>query len=303
MTDDRRAHADAGTPSSARRAGDRDGRDRRDDDLRRARGPVAAASPARSATAASAPAATSPCSWRTTAPFLEVLWAAQRSGLHYTAINRHLRPAEVQYVLDDCGATALVSSAAMAEVVAGLDLVPDRDPGVRRRATSTGSSATTTCSPPPQPGPLADEQEGREMLYSSGTTGRPKGVRKALPGTPFGDPTAAPVQIAQGIGDVRRRARRRLPLARAALPRRAARVLDVDAPARRAPSSSWSGSTPQQCLAAHRAPPGDPRPVRADDVRADAPPPRGGASALRRLEPAGRRARRRAVPGRRSSGR
>ncbi len=55
-------------------------------------------------------------------PFLEVAWAAQRSGLHYTAINSHLRPAEVQYVLDDCGAIALVSSEAMAEVIAGLDL-------------------------------------------------------------------------------------------------------------------------------------------------------------------------------------
>ena len=50
------------------------------------------------------------------------------------------------------------------------------------------------------PAPLEDEREGREMLYSSGTTGRPKGVRKPLPGTPFGDPSAAPVQIAQGIG-------------------------------------------------------------------------------------------------------
>jgi len=55
-------------------------------------------------------------------PFLEVLWAAQRSGLYFTAINSHLRPAEVQYVLDDCGAVALVASAAMAEVVAALDL-------------------------------------------------------------------------------------------------------------------------------------------------------------------------------------
>ena len=54
--------------------------------------------------------------------YLEVAWAAQRSGLYYTAINSHLHAAEVQYVLDDCGATALVSSAAMADVVAGLDL-------------------------------------------------------------------------------------------------------------------------------------------------------------------------------------
>ena len=37
------------------------------------------------------------------------------------------------------------------------------------------------------------------MLYSSGTTGRPKGVRKPRPGTPLGDPTAAPVQITMGI--------------------------------------------------------------------------------------------------------
>src|SRR5687767_13453306 len=43
-------------------------------------------------------------------PFLEVVWAAQRSGLYYTAINSHLRSSEVQYVLDDCGAIALVSS-------------------------------------------------------------------------------------------------------------------------------------------------------------------------------------------------
>src|SRR5262249_42448231 len=63
--------------------------------------------------------------------FLEVTWAAQRSELHYTAINSHLRPAEVQYVLDDCGARALVSSAAMSEVVAKLDLsrVPVRVSG------------------------------------------------------------------------------------------------------------------------------------------------------------------------------
>jgi long-chain acyl-CoA synthetase len=130
--------------------------------------------------------------------YLEVVWSAQRSGLHYTAINSHLRPGEVQYVLDDCGATALVSSAAMAEVVAGLDLarvamkvsVAGDLPDFERYEDILAATA---------PGPLEDEQEGREMLYSSGTTGRPKGVRKALPGTPFGDPSSAPVQIAMGM--------------------------------------------------------------------------------------------------------
>jgi acyl-CoA synthetase (AMP-forming)/AMP-acid ligase II len=132
-------------------------------------------------------------------PFFEITWAAQRSGLRYTAINCHLRPAEVQYILDDCGAVALVSSAAMADVIGRLDLsvIPtlvsaDGDlPGFERYDDLLAATP---------PGLLEDEREGREMLYSSGTTGRPKGVRKELPGTAFGDPASAPVIIAQGIG-------------------------------------------------------------------------------------------------------
>jgi long-chain acyl-CoA synthetase len=132
------------------------------------------------------------------AAFLETAWAAQRSGLYFTTINSHLGPGEVQYILDDCGATALVASKSTEHVVAGLDLsgvgvrisaVGDV-PGFDHYDEVLGSEA---------PGPLDDECEGREMLYSSGTTGQPKGVRKLLPGTPFGDPSAAPVQIAANI--------------------------------------------------------------------------------------------------------
>ena len=54
--------------------------------------------------------------------FLEVAWAAQRAGLYYTALNAHLRRDEAQYILDDCGAGALVLSAGLAGVAAGLDL-------------------------------------------------------------------------------------------------------------------------------------------------------------------------------------
>ncbi|HUY23599.1 MAG TPA: acyl-CoA synthetase [Acidimicrobiales bacterium] len=138
------------------------------------------------------------------AAYLPVAWAAQRSGLYYTALNSHLRSAEVQYILDDCGAVALVSSPAMAEAVSSLDLAR-----IRLRLSVGG----------PLPGfasyeeavaafdavPVPDECEGREMLYSSGTTGKPKGVRKLLAATAMGDPAAAPVQIAaamaaRGIG-------------------------------------------------------------------------------------------------------
>jgi fatty-acyl-CoA synthase len=130
--------------------------------------------------------------------YLEVAWAAQRSGLFYTAINTHLRAGEVQYILDDSGSVALVASEAMADLVAGLDLSRI---GIRVCALGelAGFESYDDLLAGEAPDPLDDECEGREMLYSSGTTGRPKGVRKQLPGTPLGDETAAPVQIAKGL--------------------------------------------------------------------------------------------------------
>ena len=130
--------------------------------------------------------------------YLEVAWAAQRSGLYYTPINSHLRAAEVQYVLDDCDAVALVTSHVMAEVIAELDLtriqtriaVGDDLSGFERYADVLASAP---------PDPLDNEHEGREMLYSSGTTGRPKGVLKPLTGSAFGDPSSEPVAVAQGV--------------------------------------------------------------------------------------------------------
>lgn len=132
-------------------------------------------------------------------PFLEIAWAAQRCGLYYTAINRHLKAVEVQYILDDCGATALVASESMAEVVAELDLsaLPVRIVAVGELVGFEQYEDVLTATSPYPLG--SDECEGREMLYSSGTTGQPKGVRKPLPAAALGDPDSAPVQIARGL--------------------------------------------------------------------------------------------------------
>jgi fatty-acyl-CoA synthase len=130
---------------------------------------------------------------------LEVAWAAQRAGLHYTAVNSHLRRHEVQHILDDCGAHAFFLSGSLAGVARNLDLsriglriaVDGAVPGFEAYEDVLGHAPAT---------PIADEAEGREMLYSSGTTGVPKGVRKELTGARPGDPGAAPVIIAQNIG-------------------------------------------------------------------------------------------------------
>jgi acyl-CoA synthetase (AMP-forming)/AMP-acid ligase II len=119
--------------------------------------------------------------------FFVLVWAAQRSGLYYTPISTRLLPAEVEYIAGHCGAAALVISGQREDLLAALDHAL---PGARVRLTTGEPTGRWEALGPALAGqpadPLAEELEGVDMLYSSGTTGRPKGVRRPLTGNPAG---------------------------------------------------------------------------------------------------------------------
>jgi len=114
-------------------------------------------------------------------PFMEVCWAAQRSGLYYTAISRYLTAEEIAYIVKDCGAKVVITTpqciASIAPLVSNAPGAPvfyitgKARPGFRSWDEARDAQPAT---------PIPDETAGYDMLYSSGTTGRPKGIKRPL---------------------------------------------------------------------------------------------------------------------------
>jgi fatty-acyl-CoA synthase len=130
----------------------------------------------------------------------EVYWAAMRSGLYITAVNHHLAAEEVAYIVNDSGARALVAAAAKGELAEAIaPLTPDVELRLAFGGEVAGYLSYADALTAASAEPLAEEPSGATMLYSSGTTGRPKGVRPPLPERQVHEPGEMVTQLAASM--------------------------------------------------------------------------------------------------------
>jgi fatty-acyl-CoA synthase len=124
-----------------------------------------------------------------------VFWAAMRTGLYVVPVNRHLLAQEIRYILEDATVGVVIGSPAggeaWPEAAAGLSAV---------RLTLTVGETLEAALAGEAADPVASAEEGQVLLYSSGTTGRPKGIVRPLPGLSPGQGPTIGSEIAAGFG-------------------------------------------------------------------------------------------------------
>jgi len=120
----------------------------------------------------------------------EVYWAVVRSGMYLCAVNKYLTDEEAAYIVNDSGSRALIPSPALAPAAAGMPAMLDDCPlrlvvdgaleGFESYEDAMSGKSTE---------PFEEELLGDFMNYSSGTTGRPKGIKRPLTGRTFDQPS------------------------------------------------------------------------------------------------------------------
>lgn len=120
--------------------------------------------------------------------YFTIYWASQRAGLYITPVSTKLTPSEAAYILRDCEARLLIASPtieALAPLIAmGGQELPDMGTILSDRPNAINLLQWREVIEAFPDTPIADETAGFHMVYSSGTTGRPKGIRLPLTGGP-----------------------------------------------------------------------------------------------------------------------
>jgi len=112
--------------------------------------------------------------------YFEVLWACLRSGLYFTPINYHLSATEAAYIVDDSDARVLIASAALEQTAELGRMSPRCIVKLSSGGAVEGFGDYAAARDRWPRTPLPEERLGTMMLYSSGTTGRAKGIRRPL---------------------------------------------------------------------------------------------------------------------------
>jgi len=135
--------------------------------------------------------------------YFEVCWAAQRSGLYFVCISSRLTAPEVQYLVEDSGAKIFIAGHSKGDIAKEVQALTGLQDCWSIDGAIDGFSEMETHQSKFPITPIPDEMGGTDMLYSSGTTGRPKGIRRTLEqGEPIDSETAI-VAICKALAQIK----------------------------------------------------------------------------------------------------